>query len=217
MIETLDNTNRSEAVDLIGEAFRAHPFLPPDPSGSKAKLLAKAILDGFAAAPDAQLFGIRGEDARLDCAAFVYNATHEPRGLTLALFLVRMIRIAGWRMSRTFAQVLSEEPEGKEQRLELMLLGTRSSSQKLGLGRVMIRHIFGFAKSRGYQSVVLGVAKETPAFGFYQREGFVVEKEIALPIMPLCLLRRPLSEQETRDQSAADIEKPPKHVQDIVE
>ena len=75
-----------------------------------------------------------------------------------------------------------------------MILGTRADCQGLGLGRAMMHHIFKFARGQGYQSVVLEVAKETPAFGFYLREGFLVEKEIALPTMPLCLLRRPLTE-----------------------
>ena len=57
----------------------------------------------------------------------------------------------------------------------------------------MIHHVCEFASGQGYQSVVLEVAKETPAFGFYMREGFEVEKEIALPSMTLCLLRRPLA------------------------
>ena len=88
----------------------------------------------------------------------------------------------------------SEKPVSKERRLELMILGTRSGCQRQGLGRTMMHHIFKFAQDQEYQSVVLEVAKETPAYGFYLSEGFLVEKEIALPAMPLCILRRPLAE-----------------------
>ena len=112
----------------------------------------------------------------------------------MILLLVRMVRVLGWRMSRKFGEVLSEKPSDKQRRLELMLLGTRDDCQGQGLGRTMIHHIFEFARGQGYQSVVLEVPKETPAFGFYLREGFLVEKEITLPAMPLCLLRRPLTE-----------------------
>ncbi|UCG88346.1 MAG: hypothetical protein JSW71_07330, partial [Gemmatimonadota bacterium] len=69
-------------------------------------------------------------------------------------------------------------------------------------GRAMLHHIFDFASGQGYQSVVLEVPKETPAFGFYLREGFLVEKEIALPTMPLCLLRRPLAERGAESDAA---------------
>jgi len=194
MIETLNRANRAEIVEAFAAAFKDHPILPPDPSGRKSRLLATSLLDAFAAAPDARVFGIR-RDGRLDCAAFVFDADYEPRGFTLLLLLIRMVRVIGWRMSRTFAKVLSEKPAGEGRRLELMILGTRAGYQGQGLGRAMMHHIFEFARGRGYQSVVLEVTKETPAFGFYLREGFLVEKEIALPIMPLCLLRRPLAEQ----------------------
>jgi ribosomal protein S18 acetylase RimI-like enzyme len=158
--------------------------------------MVSTLLNTFAAAPDAQLFGVR-QDGRLDCAAFVFDASYQPRGFTLILFLIRMVRVLGWRMSHAFAQVLSEKPEREERQLELMLIGTRTDCQQQGFGRAMIHHILKFAHDKGYQSVVLEVAKETPAFSFYLREGFLVDKEVSLPMMPLCFLRRPLSDRET--------------------
>ncbi len=103
MIETLDRASRAEIQEAFGAAFSGHPLLPPDPSGRRSRLLAKSILDAFVAAPDARLFGIR-RDGRLDCAAFVFDAGYEPRGFTLILLLIRMVRVVGWRMSRTFAR-----------------------------------------------------------------------------------------------------------------
>ena len=88
--------------------------------------------------------------------------------------------------------VMSEKREGDERRLELMLLGTHRDYQGQGLGRTMLRYLYGFAREQGYTSVVLEAAKHTPAFGFYQREEFEVEKEIELPSMPLCMMRRSL-------------------------
>jgi ribosomal protein S18 acetylase RimI-like enzyme len=193
MIETLDRNSRPEILEVFGAAFSGHPLLPADPTGGRSRLLARSLLDAFAAAPDARVFGIR-RDGRLDCAAFVFDADHEPHGFALILLLFRMVRVVGWKMTRTFAQVLSGKPGSDERRLELMILGTRADCQGQGLGRAMMHHIFEFARSRGYPSVVLEVAKETPAFGFYLREGFEVEKEIPLPAMPLCLLRRPLAQ-----------------------
>ncbi|MEO1208234.1 MAG: GNAT family N-acetyltransferase [Cyanobacteria bacterium J06638_20] len=125
--------------------------------------------------------------------AFVFTDGYEPGGLTLALFLWRMLRVIGWRQCRMMARVMSEKRrDGGEPLLELMLLGTRSDYQGQGLGRTMLHHLFDFARERGYASVVLETAKQTPAFGFYLREGFEVEKEIVLPTMPLCMMRRSL-------------------------
>ena len=201
MVETLDLADRTEIVETFGAAFRGHPVLPPDPSGRRSRLLATSILDAFAAAPDARVFGTR-RDGRLGCAAFVFDADYEPRGWTLILFLFRMVRVVGLRMIPTVARVLSEKPPRVERRLELMVLGTRAECQRQGLGRAMIRHIIQFARGEGYESVVLEAPKETPAFGFYLSEGFLVEKEIPMPTMPLCLLRRPLAEQGLESDAA---------------
>ena len=76
-----------------------------------------------------------------------------------------------------------------------MLLGTDSDYQGQGLGRTMLHYLFDFARERNYASVVLEAPKQTPAFAFYLREGFEVEKEISLPTMPLCMMRRPLDER----------------------
>ena len=150
-----------------------------------------ALLEAFRDAPDARIFGI-GQDGNLDCAAFVHDAAYEPRGLKLFVFLFRMFRVYGWTMSRMFARVMSQKPEGQGRPLELLLLGTRTQSQGQGLGRIMLQHIYGFAREQGYDAVVLEVARETPAFGFYLREGFVVDKELSMPTTPLCFVRRPI-------------------------
>jgi ribosomal protein S18 acetylase RimI-like enzyme len=159
-------------------------------------------LDAFTAAPDARVFGIRRE-GRLLCAAFVFDADYQPRGWTLILFLFRMVRVVGLGMIPAVARVLSEKPPRVERRLELMVLGTRADCQRQGLGRSMIRHVIEFARGEGYQSVVLETPKETPALGFYLSEGFLLEKELAMPTMPLCLLRRPLAEPPV-EEAAAD-------------
>ena len=190
-IETIDPRDRAEVVEVLSAAFAGHPLLPPDLSGRKSRLLCVALLDAFAKAPDMRLFGIR-RDNRLACVAFVFDAAFEPRGFALLLLLFRMIRTVGWRMMRTFSEVLSEKVESNDRRLELMIIGTRADSQRLGLGRAMMHHIFDYAREQEYKSVVLEVARDTPAFDFYLHEGYQVEKEIQLPAMPLCVVRRML-------------------------
>jgi len=190
-VEILDEARRGEAIEVLAIAFRDHPMLPPGSSSRRAHLMPVAILDGFADAPDATLLGI-SRDGELACVAYVFEDGYEPGGLAMALFLWRMIRVVGLRQCSSMARVMSEKRSGDERRLELMLLGTRSGYQGQGLGRTMLRHLFGFAREKGYASVVLEAPKETPAFGFYLSEGFEVEKEIPLPLMPLCMMRRAL-------------------------
>ncbi|MGK7926905.1 MAG: GNAT family N-acetyltransferase [Spirulina sp.] len=190
-IETLTEARRGEAIDVLMNAFRDHPMLPPDPTGRRWHLMSVAILNAFAGAPDATIFGI-SRDRKLACVAFVFAEGYEPSGLALVWFLWRMLRSLGLRRFREMGRVMSQKRGGNERRLELMLLGTHSDYQGQGLGRTMLHHLFSFARERGYASVVLETSKPTPAFGFYLREGFEVEKEISLLTMPLCLMRRPL-------------------------
>ncbi len=190
-IETLTKAQRDEAIDVLAIAFHDHPTLPPDPTGQRSRLMAIAILDAFAGAPDAKLFGI-SRDGQLACVAFVFTDGYEPSIFALAWFMWRMVRVVGLQMFRTMARVMSQKRTDDERRLELILLGTRSDYQGQGLGRKMLRHLFDFARERDYTSVVLEAPKLTPAFGLYLGEGFVVEKEISLPTMPLCMMRRPL-------------------------
>lgn len=198
MIETLEEAHKSAFVETISVAFADHPMMPPGLSADKSRRWVNTMLRAFTKAPDARLFGIR-RNGNLDCAAFVYDAAFEPRGWQLMFFLFQMLRVFGWGLSLTFARVLSKKPKRKGRPLELLLLGTRTSAQGQGLGRSMLRHIFDFADLRGYDSVILEVAKDTPAFGFYLREGFLVDKEVALSTTPLCFLRRPIAEEQNDD------------------
>ncbi|MEM6451803.1 MAG: GNAT family N-acetyltransferase [Cyanobacteria bacterium P01_D01_bin.105] len=190
-IDRLNNSQRSEIIDVLANAFRNYPLFPPDPTGRKSHLMVVALLDAFASAPDATLFGLsrRGE---LACVAFVFADGYESEGLPLVLFLWRMLRAIGLQNFLTMARVMSEKRSGDEKRLELMLLGTHSDYQGQGLGRMMLRHVVSFAREQDYGSVVLETAKQTPAFSFYLSEGFEVEKEISLPTMPLCMMRQSL-------------------------
>ena len=203
MIETLNKSNQADFVETIAVAFSDHPMMPPGLSGQKTRLMVTSMLKTFANAPDARLFGIRRE-GNLDCAALVYDAAYEPRGWRLIIFLIQMFRVFGWNMSRTFARVLSEKPAGEGRQLELLLLGTRKEAQGQGLGRAMLRHIFEVARDLCYDSVVLEVAKETPAHAFYLREGFKVDKEISMPTNTLCFLRRPIAKNDPDGDSNVD-------------
>ncbi len=190
-IEKITEAQRTEAIEVLASAFRDHPMLPHVYMGRRSHLMVVGILDAFADAPDANLFGIL-RNGELACVAFVFTDGYEPKGLTLAWFMWRMLRVVGLPMYRTMMNVMSEKHGGNDRRLELMLLGTHNKYQGQGLGRTMIRHLLDFAREQGYASVVLEAAKHTPAFGFYQSEGFEVEKELSLPTMPLSMMRRPL-------------------------
>ncbi len=189
MNEVIEVTDRDQAIGVLAAAFKDHPMMPPDPRGWRTRTMLGTLLKVFRNAPDAQTFGIH-RDGRLACAAFVFADGYEPGKLATAGLMFQMLRAFGPRQFRTLVRAMSQKHEAGERRLELLLLGTRSEHQGQGLGRIMLQHVYAFAGRKGYDTVTLEVAKDTPAFGFYQSEGFEVEKEIDMPKMPLVMMGR---------------------------
>ncbi|MEM7681794.1 MAG: GNAT family N-acetyltransferase [Planctomycetota bacterium] len=212
-IVQLAEADHAEALEVLAESFAGHPMVPPDKPGKpehhNARLMMGTLLEVFAGrpgkpgAPGARLLGSR-IDGELACVAFVHDYGFEPKGLDMARMAWQMLRVMGPRKLVGSIRVMSEKHPGDDRRLELLILGTRAQFQQRGLGRAMVRHISELAAQGGYAAVTLEAAKETPAFGFYEREGFVVEKERALHGQPLCWMRRDLASRD----GASGAEKP---------
>jgi GNAT superfamily N-acetyltransferase len=189
MIESIDLSNSSEALGVLKEAFASHPVLPPGmPAPCRARFL-ELMLKTFGGTGKAWLHGIR-RDGVLACVALSLDAQLEPKGPAMLGFFFRMFRILGWRTTRQFLGAFSKRPKYADRYLELMLLGTLPAFQGQGLGRTMLGFLYGFAEAQGYRGVILGVARETPAYQFYLKEGFVVDSELEMNRVPLCNMRR---------------------------
>lgn len=202
VVEQVEPSQRDAIVGVLGDAFAEHPFVPKRGGDARAKLMVRAMLDAFARADDYRVFGIR-HGGQWACMAFVFAYGYEPRGLTMATMLWRMVRIVGPRKMMRYGRVMSIKHDVDGRALQLMILGTPGRYQRRGLGRAMMRHVCKYADERGYSAVTLEVAKHTPAFGFYDSEGFEVEQEVELPEMPLCFMRKRLVSDRERVSSPA--------------
>ncbi len=192
VIKPLEFSEREVALSLICEAFREHPMLPPGTPFEKTQALFRFMIDEFGAKETACIHGIRDAENNLICTALTLSSTDEP-GLWDALrYTVSFFRILGWSLALTFLRMAATKPKRMNPCLELLLLGTAPSSQKGGLGRTMMQHLYRYANDKGYAGITLEVAKNSPAYGFYCREGFVTDKTIYIKNMPLCLMHRTL-------------------------
>ena len=189
MIEELDVLDKAEVLGVLRQAFAAHPLLPPDTPEKKTAAFLDLLLETFGETENAYLHGIR-EKGSLACVSFSLDTRAEPGGLAMVRFFFKLFRILGWRLARHFIRAFAKRPKYDAPYLDLMLLGTSPSFQGRGFGRRTLRFLYGFAEERGCQGVILGVAKETPAYGFYCTERFVVDKEVHFGAMPLCNMRR---------------------------
>ena len=193
MIETLDISKSSEALNVLKQAFADHPVLPPGTPLKTREAVLKLMLDTFGSAENAWLHGIH-KDAVPVCVAFSLDSQSEPQLSAILWFFFKLFRLLGWRMTREFIRAFSKREKYDDCYLELWLLGTLPAFQGQGLGKTMLEFLYDFAEEHGYSGVILSAAKETPAFRFYVKEGFVVDSEIAMNNVPVCNMRRDSTE-----------------------
>ncbi|WP_428559815.1 MAG: GNAT family N-acetyltransferase [Solidesulfovibrio sp. DCME] len=175
-VHPLDPSHRPELMHVLVPAFARHPvFAPGTPQATVAALL-DLLLDMFCPPDRALLYGIR-QEGELACVALALDPRDEPGGLKLLLFFSRFLRIMGWRSMMEFFRIYLGRPHYQARYLELFLLGTLPAWQRSGLGREMLGFLYDLAAARGFAGLILTAARESPACGFYSREGFVIDSE----------------------------------------
>ena len=191
-VKLLNSSEKETALSLICEAFKEHPMLPPGISHETAQALFRFMFDEFGSKKSTCIHGIKDSGNNLVCTALSLSSTDEPGLWDAVRCTLSFIRILGWSLALAFLRIHASKPKRTEPQLELLLLGTSPSSQKGGLGRTMMNHLYKFAKDKRYAGITLEVAKNSPAYGFYCREGFVTDKTTYIKGMPLCLMHRKL-------------------------
>ncbi|MFC1514894.1 GNAT family N-acetyltransferase [Candidatus Omnitrophota bacterium] len=191
-IKPLESSEREAALHLLCEAFREHPMLPPGIPHETTQILFRFMFDEFGSKDSACFHGIKDTSDNLVCAALTLSNADEPGLWDAVRYTLSFFRILGWSLALSFLRVHASKPKRTTPHLELLLLGTLPSSQKGGLGRAMLRYLYRYAKDKGYVGITLEVVKNSPAYDFYCREGFVTDKTVYVKGMPLCLVHRKL-------------------------
>ncbi|MFZ5811028.1 MAG: GNAT family N-acetyltransferase [Thermodesulfobacteriota bacterium] len=189
MVEPLDSSHLDEIMEILVPAFAGHPVFPPSTPRSTVAALLTVFLDAFFVPGRSSLFGIR-QDGRLACVSLSLDPRHEPKGWAMARFFYRVMRVLGLRDVIGFIRAFSSRPKYAAPYLELFLIGTDPGFQKRGLGREMLRHLYRFAVEHGFRGLILGAARESAAYGFYAREGFVTDSETSFRGVAICNMRR---------------------------
>lgn len=189
MVERLDASHRAEVMGIFAPAFACHPaFVPGTPLSTVAGLL-DLFLDLFFVPGQSFLYGIRREGT-LACVSLSLDVQNEPKGWAQLGFFCRFWRIMGSRGMVDFLRAYLGRPRYATPYLELFLLGTAPEDQRQGLGREMLHHLYALAQAQGYAGLILTAARQSPACGFYAREGFVVDSEVRYRGVPMVNMRR---------------------------
>jgi GNAT superfamily N-acetyltransferase len=189
MVETIDASQRQEALIVLNYAFADSPMLPAGTPPETREALLNHIIDSFIGSGKAWLHGIRADDT-LACVAFSYDTRIDPKGLALLRFFFGLFSNLGWCVTRDLIRGMSKRPKHGDPHLELMLLGTLPRFQKQGMGKAMLHFLYEFAKDMGYYGVTLETAIGTPAYDLYIKEGFVSTAQFVMNDIPMCNMRR---------------------------
>ncbi len=208
LIVKLDPFNpsiRAELLDLYIKAFANYPFISIlYTSPEVLKSFMKFLLDFNLSNRSVLLYGIR-VDNRLICASIsVDSKCKYPLSVLIrsifpiAYVLLKHVREL-WIIRREMLKEIpsrdrmhlmtSYRPKYVKRYLELAILGTLPEYQRQGYGRKMLHFLYNEAKQREYSGIILITARDTPAFHFYLKEGFIVDKEIQLEHATLCWMR----------------------------
>lgn len=191
MVEQLPYSAREEVLAVLDQAFHNHPMFPADTPMEVTRQFTRLMLETFWVEGHAYLHGIR-HDGRLACVAFTGDAQHEPGLWPMVRFFWRALMVFGpkemWDMVRGFGA----RPKYDRPYLELQMLGTLPDAQGQGHGRAMLRHLEAFAVAQGFEGIILATGNETPAYGFYVKEGYTVDACLPTSGMQLCHLRKML-------------------------
>jgi ribosomal protein S18 acetylase RimI-like enzyme len=191
-VKPLEASEQESVLSLMCEAFKEHPMLPSGTPFRVTQTLFKFMFDKFGSKDSACIHGIKDTGNNLVCAALTLSSADEPTLWEAMRYTLSFFRILGWNLALSFLQVNAAKPKRKEPFLELLLLGTSPSYQKAGLGREMLRYLYQYAEEKGYAGITLETAKNSPAYEFFSREGFIADKTIYIKTMPLCLMHRKL-------------------------
>lgn len=188
-IEQLKKTDMLELIDLFTQAFDInHPLIPALKIKPEAtRKVIKASLDFFCNFKSYYLYGIR-KDNKLICASLSLDSTIKPSIFSLIRFAIVLILTLGWH-SREFKIIHKEGKKYKGKYLNLILLGTLPAYQKQGFGRKMLHFLQKKAKEEKYKGVILITNKDLPAFHFYLKEGYIIDKEFKVSGTTFCCMR----------------------------
>ena len=190
-IEALGKSAMPQLLELFTGIF--HPYIPPiTDTPRKTKAVMRAILEFYGRAKGAFFNGIR-KDAKLTCAALVVDTNDKPSFFALARLGLSLAWTLGLDAVGRMTVIHTAKPKYEDGFAELIILGTARDCQKQGLGRRIMDHIYERSRAEGFdKGVVLFVDKNTPAFDFYLREGFTMDREFKVDIgdVTLCWMSK---------------------------
>ncbi len=177
-------------MEILITAFHDSPQIPVlIEKPEHTETLIRNLLKLYEKTGSIKTFGIKKDDA-LICVGICIDSDSKPslfRTITFGFSLLRTLGIEGIHQLWTYNK---NKPKYDKKCLELIFYGTRASLQQKGYGREMLNFLYDYAKTNGYGGVTGVTNTSRPAFHFYMRDGWIVDKEFTLEDYTICWVRR---------------------------
>lgn len=185
----LSKQDEPEYMDIIIQAFHDLPQIPiliekPE----KTERIIKKLVKLYEKTGTIKVFGIREND-KIICVGFCIDSDSKPGLFKVLRFGVSLFTTLGLEGIREFWVYNKNKPEYEKKCLELFFYGTRATHQRQGYGARMLQFLYEYAKKSGYGGVTGVTNTSRPAFHFYMRGGWIVDKEFRIGKYTLCWVR----------------------------
>jgi len=173
----LTKKDEDELKKVITESFGNLPQMPiMIKKPRQGKEILKALVDMYNSNTKMIKYGIK-EDGILTSAFFCTRADFNPSLIKQLVFGFKILRKLGLEGVLQFWKIQRSKPKHRSNQIELVMLVTLPLYQGKGRGKEILNFLYDYAKKKNYLSVVAVTNSKKPAFKFYLKQGWIIEKK----------------------------------------
>lgn len=194
IVEELNFADVEEIAELFADSFKKSHFVRIINSKKDPFLYGffKASLNLFRNDKTARIFGIKS-NGKVVCASLISDAGNYLGLIDTVRFIFSLLVWIGilpaLRLLKFFFYAVGSTSHNKNF-IDFILFGTLAGYQKSGLGTKMLKYIYGYAKNKKSEGLILTCIGDSPAYGLYIKEGFKVERKEQLYSTTLNFMRK---------------------------
>jgi ribosomal protein S18 acetylase RimI-like enzyme len=109
-----------------------------------------------------------------------------------------MLRTTGLKAFKELWICYRKKPKYKGRYLQILFLGTLPRYQKNGFGRKIMRFLYDSLKNKKYKGLTLSTTCNKPAYKFYLKEGFSVDKIFSIGKNKYCWMHLDINKKNNK-------------------
>jgi hypothetical protein len=186
----LSEADELNIIEILSKAFQETPQIPAlieKPKHTKTMII--NLIELYKKTGTIKTFGIK-KDGRLVCIGLCIDSNAKPTSFQTIKFGLSILKILGIKGLHQFWIYNKNKPNYDKKCLELILYGTQSNYQKKCYGRQMLNFLYDYAKKNNYGGVTGVTNSSRPAFKFYMKDGWIVDKEFLIGKYKICWVRK---------------------------